>query len=176
MRVRLAAALSLLCVLAAPSLADEIYEWVDERGVVHYTDDRELVPEPFRASVRVSEAGGDGTYQRVIERRGPAAPAAAAPASSPEDAIGGLTESQWRAQAERLDARVAELAPEAKRCESDHVNRSPGDGSRKRKAELAEAAACAKTRSDLVSARAERDEFRENARRAGVPPGWVREP
>ncbi|HEU4430767.1 MAG TPA: DUF4124 domain-containing protein [Myxococcota bacterium] len=171
MRVHLALAGSLLCALAVSAVADEIYEWVDERGVVHYTDDRELVPEPFRASVRVTEASGDGSYQRVIERRGSSAPAAPA-----EDVIDGITESQWRAEAERLDARVAELAPEAKRCENDHVNRSPGDGSRKRKAELAEAAACAKTQSDLTSARAERDAFRENAHRAGVPPGWVREP
>jgi len=172
MRVRLALAVPLLCALAGSAAADEIYEWVDERGVVHYTDDRELVPEPFRASVRVTEASGDGSYQRVIERRGSSAPAA----PRAEDVVDGLTEAQWRAEAERLDARVAELVPEAKRCENDHVNRSPGDGSRKRKAELAEAATCAKTTSDLISARAERDAFRENAHRAGVPPGWVREP
>jgi len=167
MRVRLALAFPLLCALAAPVLAGEIYEWVDERGVIHYTDDSELVPEPFRASMRVSEAS-PASPPRVIERRVPAALA-------PEEDLGGMTEAQWRAEWERLDALVAQLAREAKRCENDHASQDPGDGSRKRKAELAEAAACARTREDLVNARAERDAFRENAHRVGVPPGWVRE-
>jgi len=153
--------------LASPLHADQIYEWVDERGVIHYTDDRELVPEPFRASMRASEAS-PASAPRVIERRVPAAPAL-------DEPIGGMSEAQWRAESERLDALIAQLAPEAKRCENDHVSQDPGDGSRTRKAELAEAEACAKTRAGLTNARAERDAFRENAHRAGVPPGWVRE-
>jgi Domain of unknown function (DUF4124) len=173
MRRCLRSAAALWILLAAPAFAGEIYEWVDERGVIHYTDDRELVPEPFRASVRISEAKGDGSFQRIIERR--VTSASATPAAR-DESPGGRTEAQWRSEAERLDALVAELAPAASRCASDHVNSSPGDGSRKRKAERAEAEACAKTRSDLVNARAERDEFREAAHRAGVPPGWVREP
>ncbi len=170
---------AIACALAlatAASAGEEgtsrpIYEWIDERGVTHYTDDRELVPEPFLASVRISEASGDGSSQRTIERRTLAPPAARAI----DEVIANSTESQWRAEAARLDALIAELAPLAKKCEGDHRNNSRGDGSRKRREELAEAEACAEVRLNLANARAEREAFSELAHRAGVPPGWVRE-
>ncbi len=176
LRPRVAFALA-FALAGSAAAADEaqsaraIYEWTDERGVTHYTDDRELVPEPFLGSVRIAELSGDGSFQRAIERRVTAPPAAHAL----EEVIANTTEAQWRAEAARLDAVIAELAPLAKKCKGDHRNDSPGDGSRKRQEELAEAEACAEARAGLASARAEREAFGELAHRAGVPPGWVRE-
>jgi hypothetical protein len=169
---RLLACFVAIALSAVAALAEsEIYEWTDERGVAHYTDDLELVPEPFRDGAKVTTATERDGLQRVIERRVPAAPVPAAP---PVDAIDGIPEAQWRAEAARLDALIAELAPRAEACEGDHVNRSPGDGSRKRKAERDEAEACAKVRAELADAVREREAFSELAHRAGVPPGWVR--
>jgi hypothetical protein len=42
--------------LAAPAFAD-LYQWNDERGVIHITDSMEKVPSKFRGGVRVIKEG-----------------------------------------------------------------------------------------------------------------------
>jgi hypothetical protein len=169
-RVALAVALGLL---AAPAFAeDEIWVWTTADGSVHYTDERERIPDAYRESARVAHKEGSGSYQRV-----PAAPAATTPAAEPapppaEPAL--APESAWREEASAIDARIAALVPEVEACRGDHVNLSPGDGSRKRREEHEEAARCAEATADLARARAEREELEERARREGAPPGWVR--
>lgn len=62
-----------LVVLASPAPADaQIYRWVDDRGVPHYTDGIDNVPEQYRAMaapVRLRNA--------TVPGRAPAAPGAA---------------------------------------------------------------------------------------------------
>lgn len=159
-------ALGVAAALGIAAGAGEIFEWTDARGVVHYTDDRDLVPEPFRDSVRVTEKSE--ALQRVRARRPPAKP------STAPDEAAALLEAHWRERAAALDAQIARLEPEAARCEGDHYNVSPGDGSRRRREERAEAEACERTRRELAEARAAREELEEEARREDVPPGWLR--
>ncbi len=171
----LALACGFAALCGAPASAD-IYEWTADDGSAHYTDVFELVPAQYRAGVRITKGENAGAPQQVAPAA-PAAPAqtpAATAAPAEPAAIAGLTEAQWRAEAERLDALITALEPEAKRCEGDHINLSPGDGSRKRAAELAEAEACVKTRKELADAHADRETLDENAHRGDVPPGWVR--
>ena len=170
-------AISLVAV-ASNAAGAEIYEWTEDDGVIHYSDDLTLVPEQYRGHVRVTEAEGDGaTQQAPAPSAAPAAPAQNAPLPAEPSAaeLQLAAEANWREQATRLDARIAELAPEAKRCETDHVNLSPGDGSRKRRKELAEAQACDEAEQALAEARKEREALAERARQADVPPGWLRE-
>lgn len=170
-------AISLVAV-ASNAAGAEIYEWTEDDGVIHYSDDLTQVPEQYRGRVRVTEAEGDGaTQQAPAPSAAPTASAQTAPpiaAPSPAELLL-AAEANWREQATRLDALIAELAPEAKRCESDHVNLSPGDGSRKRRKELAEAQACDEAEQALAEARKEREALAERARQADVPPGWLRE-
>lgn len=49
-RLVLAAA---LLVLAAPPCAAEIYQWVDDQGTVHFTDEITSVPAPSRGKARI---------------------------------------------------------------------------------------------------------------------------
>ena len=44
-------------VLAGPAhAADVIYKYVDEQGIPHYTDRRDLIPEKFRGKVQVIDS------------------------------------------------------------------------------------------------------------------------
>jgi hypothetical protein len=172
------AALLLASLLAASALAEseqgQIWVWTTPDGAIHYTDDRERVPDAYRDAARVAHEEGGGSYQRM-----PAAPAGRAPAATQSTAAEAIdpeaaAEAAWRDQARAIDGRIAALAPQVEACKTDHVNRSPGDGSRKRREEREEAERCARARQDLADARAERDALDERAHRAGIPPGWVR--
>lgn len=61
---------ALLFFLPRPSLAADILRWVDEKGVVHFTDNLHNVPEKFRANAT-----------RIKARETPRSPAAAKPIS-----------------------------------------------------------------------------------------------
>jgi hypothetical protein len=158
----------------------EIWVWTAADGSIHYTDERERIPERYREQARIAHEEGGGSYQQIPalppkNERAPAAPAPD-PAEAPPEATDpeAAAEAAWREQARAIDARIAALAPQAAACANDHVNRSPGDGSRKRRQELEEAERCAAAKRDLASARAEREALEERAHRAGAPPGWVR--
>lgn len=44
-----------LIVYCAVSLGQEIYQWVDEKGTVHFTDDPSLIPEKYQDQVQKRE-------------------------------------------------------------------------------------------------------------------------
>jgi hypothetical protein len=168
------AALALGLPLAISAAAGEeerlLYSWTSGDGSVHYTDDSSRVPEEFRSSTKTFVARERREAQPVPS----AAPAKPKAVSEPAAIYDGWSEVDWRAEAQRLDDAIAALAPVATACEKDHVNLSPGDGSRKRREEAEEARKCAEARSALANAQAEREALSERAHRAGAPPGWVR--
>ena len=41
-----------LVILAGLAIAQEVYRWTDEKGIVHFTDDPTLVPEKYRGQVQ----------------------------------------------------------------------------------------------------------------------------
>lgn len=51
MAARLALMMAVLLLLAIPVRAQEAYRWVDEKGVVHFTDDYSSIPEKYRGQV-----------------------------------------------------------------------------------------------------------------------------
>ncbi len=169
-----------LALLAGPAGA-EIYRWVDAQGREHFTTRLEDVPPADRERAR-AEAAGRRSIQRAQPRSG-AAPRPR-PARKPwqveEPEPEGRDETWWRDEhASRLDrvreleARIAELEelgvtqPPAPRHVSNASSRRwHRYRSRWRERQRAE--------SDLRSARGSLDRFEERARRAGVPPGWLR--
>jgi Domain of unknown function (DUF4124) len=177
-----------LAVVALAQLASagafaegEIWVWTTADGTVHYTDDQGRVPEAFRESARVAHREVDGT-SKPVPSRAPSAPVASPAAQvrgdeeeppAPVD-LEAAAEEAWRAQARALHERIATLDPRVEACASDHINRSPGDGSRERREEREEAERCARAKQDLAAARADLAALEERAQRAGVPPGWLR--
>ncbi|MBM4383082.1 MAG: hypothetical protein FJ091_06890 [Deltaproteobacteria bacterium] len=169
---RLVVALGLALLLGTPLCAEEeriLYAWTSDDGSVHYTDQLARVPEKSRSSAKTFLAKELGAVTRV-----PAAPARDKAAPPQLELYDGWGEGEWRGETSRLDALVASLSPIVAACATDHVNLSPGDGSRKRREEREEAQKCAEARTALASAQAEREALSERAHRAGAPPGWLR--
>jgi hypothetical protein len=171
--------LLLFIALASPSAAEDegerlLYSWTSEDGGVHYTDDLSRVPEKFRANPRIFVAKERSAATPASTPATPQPPPTPASKAADVESYDGWTEMEWRDAAARLDGQLASLAPVVAECAGDHVNLSPGDGSRKRREEEAEARRCAEARASYGQATAEREALSERAHRAGAPPGWVR--
>jgi hypothetical protein len=173
----------LLAVLAALALgasaAGEVYRWTDADGKVHYTSDLERVPEAQRDAARKSVGRAKGGAVMRVETRPPAPPAEPAPppeapsAPPPGPSYGGRDEATWRAEGSRLRAAVAALEAEAEACSAGEFRWSAGGGGRSE--DEASADACGRVRSELDMHRRWLDAFEDDAHRAGVPPGWLRD-
>jgi hypothetical protein len=173
----------LLGLLAAgASGAGEVYRWTGADGTVHYTSDLERVPAEQREAAKASVGRYTGGAVMRIESRPPAARAPAAepmpaeaasapPAQGPS--YGGLDEATWRAEGRKLRDAVAALEAEAEACRAEDFRRSAGAGGRAE--ELASADACGRMRSELQTNRRWLEAFEDDAHRAGVPPGWLRD-
>jgi hypothetical protein len=80
-----------------------------------------------------------------------------------------------RRDVEGLRRRVELLEQGLERCAgSEGVRLSPASDARAYREEAAEAEQCERTRQDLDLQRRMLDSLEERARRAGVPPGWLR--
>jgi hypothetical protein len=174
---RLLPLLVLLAASAAP--AGEVYRWTDAEGKVHYTADLERVPAAQREAAKASVGREQGGAVMRIEARPPAAPAPAAePAAEttpaePAPIYGGRDEATWRAEAMRLRDAVEQLEAEAEACGTGEFRWSAGAGGRAEDADSADA--CGRVRSELGMNRRWLEAFEEDAHRAGVPPGWLRD-
>lgn len=175
--------------LAAPAGA-EIYRWVDAEGREHFTTNRSQVPAAHRNQVTKIEGGnlnrassgsvgsgfGAGSGAAAAQPRGDdglgSPPARAAEA---EEQYLGKDEEQWRREVASLRRRVEMLEHVAERCESSEgVRLSPASDARAYRQEADEAEQCQRTRQDLDLHRGMLSSLEESARRAGVPPGWLR--
>jgi hypothetical protein len=157
----------------------EVWVWTTADGTVHYTDDRDRVPETFRESARVAHREGDVPRSASPAPSEPVAPSDAQPrgAEAEPPALIDLEEAEearWRGEARAVHERIAALSPQVEACAGDHINSSPGDGSRKRREEREEAERCMGAKLDLAKARADLAALEERAHRADVPPGWLR--
>ena len=68
--MKVIAALAIL-LLAAPVVAQQLYEWVDEKGQRNFTDNINSVPQQYRSKMTESPGlhGGPQDLQRHFERR-----------------------------------------------------------------------------------------------------------
>jgi uncharacterized protein DUF4124 len=85
------------------------YEWTDDAGVVHFTDDKGNIPQKFLKKVKELNTGSDENVQ---------APAAPAPQSTPPEAsspargatlYGGYGERYWRTRFATLRGEIKSL-------------------------------------------------------------------
>ena len=114
-------------LLAAPALAQTVYEWTDESGDVHYTDDRSTIPK--NAKVRTTQ-GDDIGVVHVGPRTSaqPARDAGASPKDAPRPDAGPVDAgaprparnlcTEHRARLTELEAAI----PEAKRAADAYVD------------------------------------------------------
>jgi hypothetical protein len=105
---------------------------------------------------------------------------AAAAAAEPGERIGGHDEAWWRETSEELVAALEQAEARVEECEESEAPRAydgvagytiRGRDGRRRWVAIKR---CDEQRAERTAARGELDRFEERARRAGVPPGWLR--
>ncbi|OGW29409.1 MAG: hypothetical protein A2X56_04650 [Nitrospirae bacterium GWC2_57_13] len=181
-------AAAVLCLLMGLSIAVQglaqddaekkhfFYQWTDEKGVVHITDGLGKVPEKHRSKARQLETTKPGE-----EDAEPAAPSFYPPAPQPEVDEEALKD-EWRSRITEWRERLAEATERRDRLQKERDGLFAAWGS----SALAPIAARQRAEEidrDLERARKEIDEAQrmltvvipDEARRAGVPPGWLRE-
>jgi hypothetical protein len=185
---------TLLFLSLSPARA-EVYKWVDRKGTVHYTDDPDQLPEPRRSQVlreleeklqkereRRKQLRQQGIH--VPTERLPPPPPPRPPVTRSHPAKDRLERRQksrekWQALSQKARDRVTELE---KKCEELRTKRDlnsrdrltharPGANQRYQKT----LAAYERCQENLKKARRYLEvELPEQARKSGVPPGWVR--
>ena len=183
-RVAIAAALlcaGLFLLIPQQSFCDDeadkhkprLYTWTDEKGRMNITDDIGKVPEKYRGSVQVMDqtpGGDEGAVQQ------PAEPMTPAPAPDDETA-----KEEWKARIKEWEQKLAG-AQERKRSlqrERDELFRAWGSPAL---APIANRQRAEAIDTEVQEVQKEIDEathmldevIPEEARKAGVPPGWLR--
>jgi hypothetical protein len=188
-----AAALAIFAVWAPVSA--QVYKWTDKKGTVHFTDNPEELPEPMRSEAlrklreerekkkeqdKLRPAVPPPSVQRPtpLPSAQPAQPTQPATTSSQPASPRG-TKAQWQERMSRARSRVRDLEVKCSRLESESQRGSrdsllfarPGDREKAQRASQ-ELKSC---RESLKKAKHHLDEeLPEQARRQGVPPGWLR--
>ena len=178
------AAFGVVCGLASP-VAAEVYRWTDAQGNVHYTSDLSRVPASQQDAAKASAGEPKGGAVMRIESRPPAKPTGpaaapggaspAAPSQPAEEVLGGRSESWWRSEAAKFREAIERLEVQTEQCTAGEFRWSAGAGGRAYDEESAEADACGRIQSELQMNRRWQETLEENAHRAGVPPGWLRD-
>jgi hypothetical protein len=92
-------------ILSSMAFGQEVYRWVDEKGIVHFTDDLSLVPEKYRNQVQRKEplkepAPTQPTPSQPASPKPKEPPKSKEAESAPEQRdILGRGEEWWRAKA-----------------------------------------------------------------------------
>ena len=169
---------SLVLLLLLPLLAwrahAAVFEWIDDAGVVHFTDDSKNIPAKYRKKTRVLElpeaapAGSGGQPQRAEPQRSPSR--AAFP--------GGHSEEWWRQRFAALRGEVKTLQDglQTKQAKLVELRRTRTIYQRGRDREAinaleAEMAADEKRIADLLK---QLDAVDQEATRQAVPGEWRR--
>ena len=183
-----------LFFLSSPGRA-EVYKYVDKRGTVHYTDDPDQLPEPQRSKVlreleeqikkeserheRLKKEGIDLPNERLPPPPSPRPPQNIRHPAADRLESRKASRKAWEARGAKarervatLEKKCAELKTERDRSNTDRLTFSrPGAGQRYQKAQAAHQR-CLK---ELESARDYLEvKLPEQARKSGVPPGWIR--
>jgi chromosome segregation ATPase len=155
-----------------------LYQWTDDRGVVHMTDELGKVPEKYREqAMQLEVPKKEQTDERRMGQQAPAAPSSTNTRQR-DDA----RKAQWqrrmreaRQQLADAERRYQEL--EQQRKEALESAGSPATGRRQGRVEAERIEQeMQRVRQDIEAARTRLEvDLPEEARKAGVPPGWLRE-
>lgn len=168
--------LLLILSLSAPACA-EIYKWVDDKGVVNFTDNRESIPAKYRKKVNVISSDKTGPSASSPGDEGRTSGSASGSAASKGDKLyGGHDEAWWRDRYGSLRAEIKDLQDNLpkKRQELEQLNRKYKlfTYGRNREAYQAKAAEVKGDEDRIKDLQEKLNELENEAGRAGIPFEW----
>jgi hypothetical protein len=86
-----------LAMFACPAVCAEIFEWIDDQGVVHFTDDLDKVPAKFRKKMQIKTPAAGGSGDAAVEKLQPPV-IVVSPPKIKELLYGGHNEQWWRSR------------------------------------------------------------------------------
>lgn len=165
----------LLLAFGLPSpIWAQIYRWEDERGVVHMTDDPRKIPEKDRGRVEViplpESKEGAVPSPPLAEAPEAMAPSGQADAQGHDRAWWQGQMKKWREKKSEAERQLAEAKGRLNRI----LMSFPSIARRQKEAEIREEI---KEYEEQIqeAARMLSEVLPEEARKAGAPPGWLRE-
>jgi hypothetical protein len=115
--------LLILLMFISPAYAATIYKWVDEKGVINFTDDYTRVPPAFRDRVKTEEYG---------QQEGNAAPAQRTVATAKEEVrtdVYGRDKSWWREKVYPWKEELKEATENYENAQKEYMEQAEGVGS-----------------------------------------------
>ncbi len=112
--------LLVLLMFAAPAYGTTIYKWVDEKGVINFTDDYTRVPPTFRDRVKTEEYG---------QQEGNGAPAQRTVATAKEDVrtdVYGRDKSWWRGKVRPWEDQLKEASENYEKAQKEYMEQAEG--------------------------------------------------
>ena len=165
------------CLLLTPALASaDIFRWVDDRGVVSFTDNLGNIPAKFRAKAVQVDAPVEAVQEVVVESGGSKDKQKSAVAAksdkdeSADDAkkkkmFGGKDEATWKREAEKLNFQVTDTESQLSEMRSRLSDTSKM--SRTEYLSLQNSVKLMEQR--LATQKGQQEQFLDSARKAGAP-------
>lgn len=185
--------------LSVPVASAEIYRWTDAQGGEHFSMDLNSVPPQYRAAAKASagSVGTDANINMIPQPEGRRATRPASPArpdrattrrsSSPRnmteqagEEIAGHDESWWRSRVERYASEIRAIEEQIDTCKDlkAPVRYDHRTGRRTKRQhyddKMGAIDRCSSNQSTLDVKQRQLTNFKERARKSGVPPGWLR--
>jgi len=155
-----------------------LYQWTDEKGVVNITDGLDKVPKAYRdKAIKISQPTGEEADQAQQVQQRPVSPSGAGPQGADTAAKAGW-QQRMRTAKQRLasaETRYQGLAQRRNELIQSWGGVASGRLDTRNEADSIEQEMKG-VQSEIDAARNELDVvIPEEARKAGVPPGWLRE-
>jgi len=116
------AILLILLMFSIPAYAATVYKWVDEKGVINFTDDYTKIPAAFRNRVEAEE---------FVQQEGTTAPAQATVATATEQIrtdLYGRDETWWREKVRPWREELKEASENYENVQKEYMEQAEGLG------------------------------------------------
>ena len=159
-----------------------LYEWTDDRGIVNVTDDLSKVPDKYRSKAR--KLGQSGTGQGGQEVISPQVPSAPEAGPGPAEQSDEVRKARWQRRMRDAKQRLADAEDRYRNLnqrKADIASQWGSSGAALPPQDALDQMAqidrdLEKAKSDITDARNMVEvTIPDEARRAGIPPGWLRE-
>ncbi len=156
-----------------------IYQWTDDKGVVHIADGLDKVPKGYRdKAIKLNQPKNEDAGQGQQAQQ----PSVKSPSDAASEAADASAKAAWQQRMRDARQRLAnaESRYQALAQRRDELLRSWGGPA---SGQLAGRAEAGRVEREMKDVQAQIDEAQkdidvvipENARKAGIPPGWLRE-